>query len=62
MTSMLRNLLSGALLAAAVSAVRADAPVSPKPAVPFIEDDYPRALQQARAKNVPIFVENWAPW
>jgi hypothetical protein len=28
----------------------------------FIEDDYPRALAQARAQHVPIFVEAWAPW
>jgi hypothetical protein len=25
-------------------------------------DDYPRAITQARAKNVPVFVEAWAPW
>ncbi len=30
--------------------------------VPFIEDDYARAVSQAKAKNVPLFVETWAPW
>jgi hypothetical protein len=25
-------------------------------------DDYSRAVAQARAKSVPIFVEAWAPW
>lgn len=30
--------------------------------VPFIEDDYGRALAEARARNVPMFVEAWAPW
>jgi hypothetical protein len=30
--------------------------------VPFINDDYPRALAEARAKRVPIFIEAWAPW
>jgi len=30
--------------------------------LPFIDDDYAQALAQARAKNVPIFVEAWAPW
>lgn len=30
--------------------------------LPFIEDDYPRALAEARAKNKPIFVDAWAPW
>ncbi|MEO7794971.1 MAG: thioredoxin family protein, partial [Thermoanaerobaculia bacterium] len=31
-------------------------------AVPFIEDDYPKALAQARARHLPIFLEAWAPW
>jgi hypothetical protein len=30
--------------------------------LPFIEDDYPKAVARAKAKNVPIFVEAWAPW
>ena len=30
--------------------------------LPFIEDDYKTALARARTKNVPIFVEAWAPW
>ena len=30
--------------------------------LPFIEDDYAKALAQAKAKNVPLFVEAWAPW
>ena len=33
-----------------------------KSALPFIEDDYPRALAEARSKKLPIFVEAWAPW
>lgn len=28
----------------------------------FIEDDYPRALAEAKAKNVPLFVDAWASW
>jgi hypothetical protein len=28
----------------------------------FIEDDYAKASARAKAKNVPIFVETWAPW
>jgi len=32
------------------------------PPLPFIEDDYPRALAEARAAKRPIFVEAWAPW
>lgn len=30
--------------------------------LPFIEDDYQRAVARAKAKNIPIFVEAWAPW
>ena len=42
------------LLAMFALTVRAD--------LPFIENDYQKALAQARAKNVPLFVEAWAPW
>jgi tetratricopeptide (TPR) repeat protein len=31
-------------------------------ALPFIEDDYPRALAEARKRKVPLFVDGWAPW
>ena len=30
--------------------------------LPFIDDDYPRAVAEAKAKNLPLFVEMWAPW
>jgi hypothetical protein len=30
--------------------------------LPFIDDDYHRALSEARASKKPIFVETWAPW
>ena len=30
--------------------------------VPFIANDYPQALSQARARHLPIFLEAWAPW
>jgi hypothetical protein len=30
--------------------------------LPFVEDDYARALAEAKAKAVPLFVEAWAPW
>lgn len=33
-----------------------DAPLS------FIENDYARALADARARHVPLFVDAWAPW
>jgi hypothetical protein len=28
----------------------------------FIENDAPRALAEAKSRNVPLFVEAWAPW
>ena len=31
-------------------------------ALPFVENDYARALAEAKAKAVPLFVEAWAPW
>ncbi|HVE71999.1 MAG TPA: hypothetical protein VNI54_11580 [Thermoanaerobaculia bacterium] len=31
-------------------------------AVTFIENDYAAAVARAKAKDVPIFVEAWAPW
>jgi hypothetical protein len=27
-----------------------------------VSDDYPRALALARARQLPLFVEAWAPW
>jgi tetratricopeptide (TPR) repeat protein len=30
--------------------------------LPFIADDYPKALAAARAEKKPIFLETWAPW
>jgi len=31
-------------------------------ALTFIEDNYSKAAALAKSKNVPIFVEAWAPW
>ena len=30
--------------------------------LPFIADDYPKALAEARAQRLPLFIEAWAPW
>ncbi len=38
------------------------APKSRLAALPFIVDDYRRALAQAKTRHLPIFVEAWAPW
>jgi hypothetical protein len=36
--------------------------VGARAALPFIENDYQKAVAQARARNIPLFVEAWAPW
>ena len=35
---------------------------APNAVLPFIEDDYPRALAEARSRKLPLFIEAWAPW
>lgn len=30
--------------------------------LPWIVNDYPKALAEARARKVPLFIEAWAPW
>jgi hypothetical protein len=30
--------------------------------LPFIENDYPRAIAEARSRALPLFVEAWTPW
>lgn len=39
-------------------------PAAPEalPALEFVEDDHPRALTLAKQRNVPLFVDGWAPW
>ena len=51
-----------ARIAPLLALLGAAAPVSAAPHLPFIEDDYARALNEARARRLPLFVENWAPW
>ena len=38
------------------------APAAATGGITFIEDDYPRALAEAKKKGVPLFVDAWAPW
>jgi len=47
--------------ALAIAAVLVGSVASAAP-LPFIEDDWPRALQQAKQQKKPIFVDSWAPW
>jgi len=52
-----------ALFGLALAGAAAAAPsTSAKSVLPFIQDDYPRALSEARARKVPIFIEASAPW
>ena len=30
--------------------------------LPFLHGDYTRAVAEARARRVPLFIEAWAPW
>ena len=53
--------LSVALAALAVLATAAPLAAETS-ALPWIDDDYARALTEARAKQRPIFAEAWAPW
>jgi hypothetical protein len=62
-------LLGLSLALAAPAAPAAAAPPAPPAHVaaaasplPWIADDWPRAVSLAKARKVPIFVENWAPW
>ena len=52
--------------AAGPKAARLHSPPHAKPAaarmvLPFM-DDYAKAVAQARARKVPLFIEAWAPW
>ena len=40
------------------------APAKPAPAevLPWIADDYDRALAVARERKLPLFIDSWAPW
>jgi len=37
-------------------------PAAWHPVVPFIEDDFGRALALAKERRLPVFIEGWAPW
>ena len=52
---MKRPLLALALLVASIAG-------SASASLPFVENDYSTAMARAKAKNVPVFVEAWAPW
>lgn len=49
----------------AAADARATAPTpatAPRSRLPFVEDDFDRALAEARARKLPLFVDGWALW
>ena len=57
------SILAFALLAGCVAARNeVGSEKEPSKVLPFIEDDYPRALAVARERKLPLFVDSWAPW
>jgi hypothetical protein len=55
---MKRTLMAAAAALAVMSAV----PAFAAPVLPFLDDDYDKALSIARQQRLPIFIEAWAPW
>ncbi len=49
------HLLLAALLSAAPAAGRA-------PGLPWILDDWGRAVAEARARDLPVGIDVWTPW
>jgi hypothetical protein len=58
------RLIAPAALALAVLAAPATAVdgVGIDKVLPFVADDYAKALAEARAQKLPLFIEAWAPW
>ena len=54
--------LAPAALALGLLAAPASAADGLDKVLPFVTDDYPKALAQARAQKLPLFIEAWAPW
>ena len=52
-----RNLAFAILLAAAALPALASTEV-----LPWVENDYTKAVARAKSEHVPIFAEAWAPW
>ena len=50
------------ILCAMLFAIIGAASAATKTGLPFIHDDYPGALAEAKQRGLPIFVECWAPW
>ena len=49
-------------MAVALVLLASAAMANAKEVLPFVENDYARAVARASAKNLPLFVDTWAPW
>ena len=60
----LAALLSGSVGAATTTGAAKSTSAAKTPAMvmPWIEDDYAKAISEAKARKLPVFVESWAPW
>lgn len=61
-SSGMRMTSSAAVVTALLGAFVPSLASTAKEVLPFIADDYPKALAAARAEKKPIFLETWAPW
>lgn len=62
MRHVLVLLLAALALCGTALAATPQAASHPKFSVPFVENNYGRALAEAQERKVPLFVDNWAPW
>jgi hypothetical protein len=56
------NIRASAVMMLLLTATPPLAQAAARETVPFIENDYSKAVAQAKAKNLPLFVDAWAPW
>ena len=55
-------LVTAPLASPVAHAATAPAKAARKSVLPFIADDLPRALAEAKSRDLPLFIESWAPW
>jgi len=53
---------TAATVLVAVTLLPGPALAAARAGLPFVHDDYPKALALARARQVPILADVWAPW
>jgi hypothetical protein len=58
----MRSFIPAAFALGLVAAGGPPAAADVERALPFVADDYTRALAEARAQKLPLFIEAWAPW